>query len=75
MIQLRPGADPYVEGVEESIRSHGDAATADALEAVIVHVIELLGRLVGDSMAAKLIERSIAAPPHGDATSNDRREA
>lgn len=73
-IQLRPGTDPYVEGVEESIRSHGDAAAAAALESVLVNVIELLGRLVGDSMATKLIERSIA-PPHSDATSNDRREA
>jgi hypothetical protein len=74
-IQLRPGADPYVDGVEESIRSHGDAATADALESLLVNVIELLGRLVGDSMATKLIERSIAPASHGDATSNDRREA
>jgi hypothetical protein len=73
-IQLRPGAAPYVEGVEESIRSYGDPATADALESVLINVIELLGRLVGDSMATKLIERSIA-PPHGDATLNDRREA
>jgi hypothetical protein len=74
-IQLRQGADPYVDGVEESIRSYGDAATADALQSVLVNVIELLGRLVGDSMATKLIELSIAPPPHGDAKSNDRREA
>jgi len=74
-IQLRPGADPYVEGVEESIRSHGDAAAAAALETVLVNVIELLGRLVGESMATKLIERSIASAPHDDATSDDRREA
>jgi len=74
-IYLRPGADPYVEGVEESIRAYGDAETADSLESVLVKVIELLERLVGDSMATKLIERSIAPSPHSDAMSNDRREA
>src|SRR5256714_4649467 len=73
-IQLRPGTDPYVDGVEESIRSYGDLAAADALQSVLVNVIELLGRLVGDSMATKLIERSIAPPPHSDAKFNDRRE-
>jgi hypothetical protein len=74
-IYFRPGADPYVEGVEESVRSHGDPATADALESVLVNVIELLGRLVGDSMATKLIERSISSPPPSDAKSHERPEA
>lgn len=74
-IYFRPRADPYAEGVEESVRSHGDAATADALESVLDKVIELLERLVGDSMATKLIERSIASAQHSDAKSNERPEA
>jgi len=74
-IYFRQRADSYVEGVEESIRAYGDAETADTLESVLVKVIELLERLVGDSMATKLIERSIASPPHSDAKSNERPEA
>src|SRR5690242_18225175 len=74
-IYFRPGADPYVEGVEESILAYGDAETADPLESVLVKVIELLERLVGDSMATKLIERSIASAQHSDAKSNERPEA
>jgi hypothetical protein len=74
-VYFRPGADPYVEGVEESIRAYGDAETADPLESVLVRVIELLERLVGDSMATKLIERSIASAQHSDAKSNERPEA
>ncbi len=74
-IYFRPGADPYVEGVEESIHAYGDAETADPLESVLVKVIELLERLVGDSMATKLIERSIASAQHSDAKSNERPEA
>lgn len=73
-IQLRPGADPYVDGVAESILSHGDAMVAAALESMLGHLVELLERLIGGDMATKLIERSIAALGDGDATSNDRRE-
>jgi hypothetical protein len=73
-IQLRRGVKPYVHGVAESITSSGDAPTAEALEAMIVHVVELLGRLIGDDMATKLIELSIAAPKGGNAAPDDRRE-
>jgi hypothetical protein len=73
-IQLRPGADPYVDGVAESIASHGDSMVAEALESMLVNLVELLERLIGRGMATKLIERSIAALVNGDATSNDRRE-
>jgi hypothetical protein len=73
-IQLRPRAEPYIDGVAQSITSRGDAATADALEAMLVHLVELLGRLIGDDMATKLIDQSIAAPGRGDPTSDDRRE-
>jgi hypothetical protein len=70
-IKLRPRTDPYIDGVEATIESRGDAATADALEAVLVHVIELLGRLIGDDMATRLIERSMTSPEHRDETSNE----
>ncbi|HUF66049.1 MAG TPA: hypothetical protein VMM17_08730 [Gemmatimonadaceae bacterium] len=70
-VQLRPRSEPYVEGAADTARSHGDAVTAEALESIIVHVIELLRRLVGDDMAIKLIERSLAASEGGDALSDD----
>ena len=73
-IRLRPGAEPYVDGVEESIQSHGDSTVAQALESMLVQLVELLDRLIGGDMATKLIERSIAALRPGDATPNDRRE-
>lgn len=73
-IHLHPGAEPYIDGVAESIVSQGDPMVAEALESMLVHLVELLERLIGGSMAKKLIERSFAAPGQGDATSNDRRE-
>jgi hypothetical protein len=73
-IQLRARSDPYVDGVAETIMAHGDAATAEALESMLIRLIELLGRLIGDDMAMKLIQRSLAASERGDSTSDVRRE-
>ena len=73
-IQLRARSEPYIDGVAETIMAHGDAATAEALESMLVRLVELLGRLIGDDMAMKLIERSLAASERGDPTSDGRRE-
>jgi hypothetical protein len=73
-IQLRPRSDPYVDGVAATIIAHGDAATADALESMLVRLVELLGRLIGDDMATKLIGRSLVASEAGDKNSDSTRE-
>lgn len=73
-VQLRPLSEPYLDGVAESIMSSGATAVAEALESMLVHVVELLGRLIGEDMAVKLIEPLIAAPGRTSATSDDRRE-
>ena len=73
-IQLRARSEPYVEGVAECITAHGDDATAEAVESMLVRVVELLSRLIGDDMSIKLIERSLRAAERGNATSGERRE-
>jgi hypothetical protein len=73
-IQLRPRSEPYIDGVAQTIMEHGDGATAKAFESMLVRLVELLGRLIGDDMAMRLIEQSWAAPERGDANSDDRRE-
>jgi hypothetical protein len=73
-IQLRARSEPYIDGVAETIMAHGDPATAEGLEAMLVHLIELLGRLIGDDMAMKLIERSLAASDRDDPAADGRRE-
>ena len=73
-IQLRARSEPYVDAVAETIMAHGDAATAEALERMVVRLVELLGRLIGDDMAARLIEGSLPASERGDSTSDDRQE-
>jgi hypothetical protein len=73
-IQLRARSELYIDVVAETIMAHGDAATAEALESMLVRLVALLGRLIGDDMAMKLIERSLAASEHRDATYDGRRE-
>jgi len=50
---------PYLEGVTEAVGKDGSAKTAAALEAMLVILIELLGRLIGIDMATNLIERGL----------------
>ena len=64
-LQLRAHSDPYIEGVADALAEHGEAAAADAFESLLFSLVELLGRLIGDDMASKLIERSLAAPKPG----------
>jgi hypothetical protein len=73
-IQLRARSEPYIDGVAATIMAHGDAATAEAFESVLVHLVELLGRLIGDDMAMKLIERSLFASERGDTPPASTRE-
>jgi hypothetical protein len=73
-IQLRARLEPYIDGVAETILAHGDPATAEALESMLVRLVELLGRLIGDDMATKLIERSLASSEHDDGPFPDTRE-
>jgi len=59
-LQLSPHHDPYITGIEESVEEYGNDATADAIESMLVGMIELLGRLIGVDMATSLIERSLS---------------
>ncbi|HLA14016.1 MAG TPA: hypothetical protein VJZ25_03250, partial [Gemmatimonadaceae bacterium] len=72
-IRLQARAEPYVDGIAETITAHGDAVAAEALETVLARLVELLGRLIGDDMAMKLIERSIDEPDRGQKRSAGKR--
>ena len=59
-IELHARSSPYLVGLPRTIAQHGPRKTAEALESMLVIVIELLGRLIGDDMTTKLIERDLA---------------
>ncbi len=72
-IELRQNVKPYVHGVSAAVDTHGNDRVGDALEAIVVNIVDLLGRLVGDDMAAKLIQMSSAAPERGGKSSTAKR--
>ncbi len=74
-IRLQVRSDPYVEGVAETTIAHGDAVAAAALEAMLAFLIQLLGRLIGDDMAMKLIERSLVESSRTGESSGMREQA
>lgn len=49
---------PVLEGFAESGRTHGEAAAADAAVEVLASIVDLLGRLIGDALANRLVEQS-----------------
>lgn len=59
-IRVEHRSAPTLEGVADSVRAHGAAAVAAGLESLLVTLLELLGRLIGDDMAARLVEASAA---------------
>ena len=73
-IQLNAGSEPYIGGVAETVMAYGEAATANALESLLVRLVELLGRLIGDDMAGRLIESSALTFERPDSTANDKGE-
>jgi hypothetical protein len=72
-IELQPRATPYLAGVAETVEKHGALETDQALQAMLVILIEVLGRLIGDEMATNLIERGL--PQSADDTSRESRRA
>jgi hypothetical protein len=73
-IELHARSSPYVEGVAETIERHDDRDTAEALESMLVILIDLMGRLIGDEMARNLIERGFAESA-GDGENSATRRA
>jgi hypothetical protein len=73
-IRLHARSDPYVQGVAESITAHGEPATVTALESMLAGLVDLLRRLIGNDIAAKLIERSLSTIEGTDAITDRKQE-
>ena len=67
------GSAPYIDGVAEAILARGDVVTAEGLEWILVRLTELLGRLIGDDMAATLIQRGSVPTERRDTTPDSSR--
>jgi hypothetical protein len=56
-----------LERLAENARIHGDDAATEGVAAMLTALIELLGRLIGQDIAMRLVEQSVQADAPGDA--------
>ena len=57
-IRIGRPSEPGLDGVSGIVQTHGAAAVTAGLDAVLETLLGLLGRLVGDDMVARLVERT-----------------
>lgn len=55
-LQVALPPDPIFQGLEASVRTHGAEAVAVGLTSSLAELFELLGRLVGEDMTARLVD-------------------
>jgi len=48
-----------------AVRAHGAAEVAAGMEALVAALIELLGRIIGEDMAVRLVEQAAMPSPRG----------
>lgn len=62
-VRIHSAAEPFLEGLAESIDRHGTEAVNEGIIALLMAFIELLSRLIGEDMALKLLDPPV--PNHG----------
>jgi hypothetical protein len=72
-LEIVSGANARVGRVSEGVEAHGAKKMGAGLEAALVSVLDLVGRLIGDDLSVKLVELSMANGGHDAATPEDER--
>jgi hypothetical protein len=58
-----------LDNVVASVEAHGVAAVTAAIEALLAALLDVLGRLIGEDMAMRLLDHDLAGPlPNGGTT-------
>jgi hypothetical protein len=56
----------HLDNVVASVEAHGVATVTAAIEALLAALLDVLGRLIGDDMAMRLLDQDLAEPSlHG----------
>ena len=58
-VRYAPRASGCLEGIADSARTHGASVVAQSVAGILISLIELLGRLIGEDMALQLVEQSV----------------
>jgi hypothetical protein len=73
-VSVQGPTDPRLEGIANAAARYGAAATVDAVTDVAASVVELLGRLIGEDMAATLIDAVAPELPNAGGSLVDSKE-
>ena len=69
LVQRRDGREIQLDGVAAALEIHGFAAVDTAITALLTTLVEILGRLIGEDMAMRIIDLGApAATPQTDST-------
>jgi hypothetical protein len=74
-VVVRSPLEPFLDGLVDGARAHGNAAMTNGVTTVLATVIDLLGRLIGEDMALHLVEQSLPAVASDGARLTDTEEA
>lgn len=56
LIERRDGREIHLDGVAAALETHGHAAVDAAITALLTTLVEILGRLIGEDMAMRIID-------------------
>ncbi|MGH8178737.1 MAG: hypothetical protein ACREV5_20965 [Steroidobacter sp.] len=71
-VRLDTRPESCLDGVEESIREHGEEATAEGIGELLAAVLGLLGRLLGRDMVVMFVTRSAPNQAPADGSTRQR---
>src|SRR5688572_14897495 len=76
-IQVRSATEPWFEPFPEAAGTHGDGPAIEGWVAVLTGLLDLLGRLIGEDLAVKLVSQAMTkrAPDHLLDTAPDQANA
>jgi hypothetical protein len=57
-----------LDNVVASVEAHGVAAVTAAIEALLAALLDVLGRLIGEDMAMRLVDQDLGGPPRDAGT-------
>ena len=69
-VRYAPRSSGCLSGLADAARAHGAIVVSQAVAGILIALIELLGRLIGEDMASRLVEQSIRTVEPGDASSS-----
>lgn len=62
----------HLDGVMASIEAHGAAPVTAAIEAMLAALIDVLGRLIGEDMALRIIDQDVPRPRTRDGAQGEQ---